>query len=141
MSLVETFLNGDVMLRALPMLRPRIGRCEVRKVDKLSCIRFGSARYSVPCRLIGTQVTITTTATSLSVIAPVTGEVLAEHGLVGPGETSILDIHYDRPRPDKPNRAPRPRTRVRRTFVPSAPPRTRSRSARPPPGCPTSAAS
>ena len=49
-------------------------------------------------------------------IAPVAGEVLAEHGLVGPGETSILDIHYDRPRPDKSNRAPRPRTRVEKDF-------------------------
>jgi hypothetical protein len=52
----------------------------------------------------------------LSVIAPVTGEVLAEHGLVGPGQTSILDIHYDRPRPDKPKRAPRPRTQVEKDF-------------------------
>jgi hypothetical protein len=66
--------------------------------------------------LIGTQVTITTTATSLTVIAPVTGEVLAEHGLVGPGETSIDDAHYDRPRPDKPNRAPRPRTQAEKDF-------------------------
>ena len=29
-----------------------------RKVDKLSCVRFGSARYSVPNRLIGTTVLI-----------------------------------------------------------------------------------
>ena len=27
-----------------------------RKVDRLSCVRFGSARYSVPVRLIGAQV-------------------------------------------------------------------------------------
>jgi hypothetical protein len=114
---VQRLAKERELLRPLPSLRPEIGiKVISRKVDKLSCIRFGSARYSVPCRLIGTQVTITTTATSLSVIAPVTGEVLAEHGLVGPGETSILDIHYDRPRPDKPNRAPRPRTRVEKDF-------------------------
>ena len=105
------------LLRPLPELRPRLGLQVVsRKVDKLSCIRFGSARYSVPCRLIGTQVTITTGQGRLSVIEPVTGEVLAEHALVGPGQTSILDAHYDRPRPDKPHRAPRPRTQAERDF-------------------------
>jgi len=50
------------LLRPLPSLRPEIGsRPTTRKVDKLSCIRFGSARYSVPCRLIGQTVTVTTT--------------------------------------------------------------------------------
>ena len=50
------------------------------------------------------------------VVAPVTGEVLAEHTLVGPGETSIVDDHYDRPRPDRPRRAPRPRTQAEKDF-------------------------
>ena len=31
-----------------------------RKVDRLSCVRFGSARYSVPVRLIGAQVELRT---------------------------------------------------------------------------------
>ena len=44
------------LLRELPMLRPRIGRVEVRKVDKLSTIRVASARYSVPHRLVGAHV-------------------------------------------------------------------------------------
>ena len=43
------------LLGELPSLRPEIGaRPASRKVDKLSCVRFGSARYSVPSRLIGT---------------------------------------------------------------------------------------
>ena len=105
------------VLRPLPSLRPELGiKVISRKVDKLSCIRFASARYSVPCRLIGSQVTITTRAGVLTVIAPVTGEVLAEHQLVGPGEVSLDDSHYDRPRPDKPRRAPRPRTQVEKDF-------------------------
>jgi transposase len=105
------------LLRQLPSLRPEIGLKPIsRKVDKLSCIRFGSARYSVPFRLIGQQVTLTTTATALRVIAPLTGEVLAEHQLVAPGETSIDDHHYDRPRPDRPSRAPRPRTQAEKDF-------------------------
>jgi hypothetical protein len=52
----------------------------------------------------------------IMVVQPVTGEVLAEHALVGPGETSILDDHYDRPRPDRPRRAPRPRTKTEKDF-------------------------
>jgi hypothetical protein len=105
------------LLAALPSLRAEFGaKPTTRKVDKLSCIRFGSARYSVPFRLIGQQVTLTTTATALRVIAPLTGEVLAEHQLVAPGETSIDDHHYDRPRPDRPSRAPRPRTQAEKDF-------------------------
>ena len=45
------------VLRPLPSLRLEIGPPPVtRKVDRLSCVRFASARYSVPTRLIGTTV-------------------------------------------------------------------------------------
>jgi hypothetical protein len=41
------------LLGELPSLRAEFGaRPTTRKVDKLSCVRFGSARYSVPNRLI-----------------------------------------------------------------------------------------
>ncbi|MGH3421701.1 MAG: IS21 family transposase, partial [Streptosporangiaceae bacterium] len=47
------------LLGPLPSLRPAIGRPgALRKVDRLSCVRFGSARYSVPTRLIGLQVAV-----------------------------------------------------------------------------------
>ena len=106
------------LLRPLPSLRLEWGARPVsRKVDRLSCVRFGSARYSVPCRLIGHQVTLATTATMITVIEPVTGEVLAEHWLVPPGETSILDAHYGGPRPDRPARAPRARTQTEKDFL------------------------
>jgi hypothetical protein len=51
------------------------------------------------------------------VVGPVTGELHAEHGLVAPGETSIVDAHYGRPRPDRPTRAARPRTQAERDFL------------------------
>jgi hypothetical protein len=51
------------------------------------------------------------------VIEPLTGQVHAEHALVAPGEISIVDAHYDRPRPDTPSRAARPRTRAERAFL------------------------
>jgi hypothetical protein len=108
------------LLGELPSLRLEVGPKPIsRKVDKLSCIRFGSARYSVPNRLIGTTVTVLVDERdrTLRVIEPVTGEVHAEHGLVAPGEVSIDDAHYNRPRPASPNRAARGRTPVEREFL------------------------
>ena len=106
------------LLSPLPSLRLELGARPVsRKVDRLSCIRFGSARYSVPCRLIGHQVTIATTDSLIMIVEPVTGEVLAEHRLVAPGETSIVDDHYGSSRPDRPSRAPRARTQTEKNFL------------------------
>jgi hypothetical protein len=68
------------LLTALPSLRPAIGRAAaVRKAGRLSCIRFGSARYSVPTRLIGQHVAVTESAGRLLVADPATGEVVASH--------------------------------------------------------------
>lgn len=108
------------LLGQLPSLRLEIGpKPATRKVDKLSCIRFGSARYSVPNRLIGATVTVLVDERDrvLRVVEPVTGEVHAEHTLVAPGETSITDAHYDRPRRDTPRRGARPRTQAERDFL------------------------
>lgn len=106
------------MLAPLPSLRLRIGpKPTTRKVDKLSCVRFASGRYSVPNRLIGQTVTLLVDERQLRVVEPVTGEVLAVHDLVPPGETSIVDDHYGGPRPDKPRRAPRARTADEQAFL------------------------
>lgn len=104
------------VLAVLPSLRPEIGAVSVtRKVDRLSCVRYGSARYSVPTRLIGASVNIVIAHGALIVVEPGTGAVVAEHELVAPGETSILDEHYDGPRP-APNRGPRPKTTAEHQF-------------------------
>jgi len=106
------------LLAVLPSLRPDFGaRPTTRKVDKLSCIRFASGRYSVPNRLIGKTVTVLVDDRTLRVVEPVTGEIFAEHTLVAPGETSIVDGHYGGPRPDKPRRAARPRTQTEKAFL------------------------
>lgn len=108
------------LLTGLPSLRLQVGpRPLSRKVDRLSCIRVGSARYSVPNRLIGTQVSVLVDqqAGRLEVIAALTGEVVAEHPLVAPGATSITDAHYGSSRPDTPRRAPRARTDSERAFL------------------------
>jgi transposase len=108
------------LLGELPSLRLEVGpRPVTRKVDKLSCIRFSSARYSVPNALIGKTVTVLVDehARVLQVIEPFTGEIHAKHMLVAPGETSIVDDHYGGPRPDTPRRAARPRTKVEKEFL------------------------
>jgi transposase len=104
------------LLAPLPSLRAAIGKFVTRKVDRLSCVRFASARYSVPARLIGTEVGLRTDDGRLLVIVAATGEVVAEHTLVAPGEASVRDEHYGGPRPDTPRRAVRPKTAAEREF-------------------------
>ena len=105
------------LLTALPSLRPAIGRPGVaRKADRLSCIRFGPARYPVPARLIGLQVAVAESDGRLLVTDPATGEVVAEHAPVAPGEASVLDEHYGGPRP-APRRAVRAKTAEEKAFV------------------------
>ena len=102
-------------LPSLPSLRASIGRQVLRKVDRLSCVRFASARYSVPVRLIGAQVAVRTDDGRLLVIMTGTGQVVAEHVLVAPGEASVRDEHYGGPRP-APRRAVRPKTAAEKAF-------------------------
>jgi transposase len=104
------------LLAPLPSLRASIGRQVLRTVDRLSCVRFGSARYSVPARLIGTKVTVRVDDGRLLAIIAATGEVVAEHMLVAPGEASVRDEHYGGPRPDSPRRAVRPKTAAEKQF-------------------------
>jgi hypothetical protein len=103
------------LLGSLPSLRAATGKLVTRKVDRLSCVRFGSARYSVPTRLIGEQVGLRTDDGRLLVIVTGTGQVAAEHMLVAPGEASVRDEHYGGPRP-APRRAVRPKTAAEKQF-------------------------
>jgi transposase len=112
---VERLALERDMLAPLPSLRASIGRLLPRKVDRLSCVRFASARYSVPTRLIGAQVGVHTEDGRVLVIVAPTGEVVAEHTLVAPGEASIRDEHYGGPRP-APRRAVRPKTVAEQQF-------------------------
>ena len=104
------------LLRPLPALRPRIGRAEIRKVDKLATIRVASARYSVPSILVGTRVEAVTYDQVVRIYRIDTGELVAVHDQVGPGESSILDEHYPTPR-KPPSRGPRARTETEHTFL------------------------
>jgi hypothetical protein len=107
------------LLRPLPLLRARTGKQVLRKVDRLSCVRFGSARYSVPTRHIGRQVEVRVADGHVHVV--LLGAVIAEHLVVSPGETSINDDHYGGPRPT-PARAVRPKTAGEIAFCALGPP-------------------
>jgi hypothetical protein len=111
----ERMLTERELLAPLPSLRASIGKMTTRKVDRLSCVRFGSARYSVPVRLIGTEVRLRADGSRLLLIMTGTGEVVAEHTLVAPGEASVRDGHYGGPRP-APRRAARPKTAAEKEF-------------------------
>ncbi len=101
------------LLSPLPSLRARIGKLVMRKVDRLSCVRFGSARYSVPTRHIGKQVEVRVVDGWVEIVF--LGEIVAKHLVVAPGEASVNDDHYGGPRP-MPRRAVRPKTATEKAF-------------------------
>jgi len=109
----ERLVTERELLGPLPSLRARIGRLVVRKVDRLSCVRFGSARYSVPTRHIGKQVEVRVADGVVQVV--LLGAVVASHQVVSPGEASVNDDHYGGPRP-VPARAVRPKTAAEIAF-------------------------
>jgi len=102
------------VLRPLPSLAATIERGEARKVDRLATVRFGSARYSVPARLIGATVRVSVAGESVLVDAG--DQRVAQHPLIAPGEVSIIDEHYGGPQ-TPPRRAVRPRTATEKAFL------------------------
>jgi hypothetical protein len=83
--------------RELTVRRAAIGKVVTRIVDRLSCVRFGSACYWVPTVHVGGQVELRIRD---GVITMMVGqEVIAEHLVVSPRETSVVDDHYGGPRP------------------------------------------
>jgi hypothetical protein len=102
------------LLSPLPSLRPSIAKTVVRKVDRLSCVRFGSARYSVPNALIGREVAVAVATGRLEIFDA--GVLVASHLVVAPGEVSLSDDHYGGPRP-LPRRAIRAKTVSEKAFL------------------------
>jgi transposase len=79
------------LLRAL-VERPVVCSGETRKVDHLSTVRLGAARYSVPHRLRGEQVQVLVDGDEVRVMHR--GGEVALHRLQPPGGASIVDEHY-----------------------------------------------
>ena len=100
------------VLRPLPLLRPPLREGEVRKVDRLGMVRFGSGRYAVPDHLVGQDVEIVAHE-NLVVIRHAGAEVI-RHTPVGPGEVALgalVDPHR------QPARGVRPRTAAEVAFL------------------------
>lgn len=102
------------LLRALPSARPEVACGEERKVDRLATVRFCSARYSVPHRLVGQTVQVS--ASDRDVVIMHRGVPVAQHQLLAPGEASISDSHYPTAAPTG-VRALRPRTASEHAFL------------------------
>ena len=102
------------LLRLLPSLRPSFGRVATRKVDRLSCVRLGSARYSVPTKLIGWSVDVEVAGNEVKLSH--FGEVVAAHTLVAPGQASLKDEHYGAAA-GPPNAALGPAVRPKKPYV------------------------
>lgn len=102
------------VLRPLPSLRPPLRRGETRTVDRLACVRFASARYSVPYRLVGARVEVVAGEGEIAIYQE--GEQVACHPVVLPGEVSLVDEHYGGPA-ERPRRALRARTAAEEAFL------------------------
>ena len=92
----ERLLLERPLLRVLPE-RAAQATGEVRKVDRLGTVRFGSARYSVPWTLVGLNVELLVDGNDLRVLHR--GAEVALHHLQPPGSASIQDEHYPTPPP------------------------------------------
>jgi transposase len=99
--------------------RPPVASGEARLVDRMSSIRFGSARYSVPSNLRGQAVQVMVDGEEVRIVHE--GGEIAFHQLQPPGGSSILDEHYPTAPPSG-LRAARPRTAVERAFLELGPP-------------------
>jgi hypothetical protein len=109
-------LTEQELFAPLPSLRASIGKTATRTAGRLSCVRFGSARCSVPARLTGTEVAARVDDGRLLAVMAATGEIGAEQMLVAPGGASARDEHYGGPRPGTPRRAARPKTAAEKEF-------------------------
>jgi len=110
----ERLSTERAVLRPLPSLRPPLRHGELRKVDRLGTVRFGSARYSVPARLVGRSVEVAAHGGTV-VISHEDAEV-ARHGVVAPGEVALDDAHYGG-KVTRPTRAIRPRSPSEVAFL------------------------
>lgn len=110
----ERLQEERALMRPLPSLRPPLCRGELRKVDRLQTVRFGSARYSVPTTWVGRTLEIM--VQDGEVVIGLDGTEITRHQLQPPGGISIHDEHYSGPaRP--PARAIRVRTDTERAFI------------------------
>jgi hypothetical protein len=109
----ERLQHERPLMRILPE-RAAQATGDVRKVDRLGTVRFGSARYSVPSELVGLEVELLIDGDDVRILHR--GAEVALHRLQAPGGASIQDDHYPTPRPTG-VRPLRPRRPVEVAFL------------------------
>ena len=109
----ERLQHERPLLRRLPE-RAAQATGDVRKVDRLGTVRFGSARYSVPSEFVGLEVELLVDGDDVRIMRR--GAEVALHRLQPPGGASIQDDHYPTPRPTG-VRPLRPRRPVEVAFL------------------------
>jgi transposase len=109
----ERLRHERPLLRLAPE-RAAVATGERRKVDRMSTIRFGSARYSVPWELSGQLVEVQVDGTLVRILHH--GAEVALHRLLAPGDASIADNHYPHAAPTG-LRPLRPRSPVEVAFL------------------------
>jgi transposase len=108
----ERLITERRVVRPLPALRPPLRQGELRKVDRLGTIRFGSARYLVPQDFVGMQVEVVAEAGTICIRHA--GAEVIRHAVVAPGEVAGGDVlRGDR----RPVRGVRPRTATEIAFL------------------------
>jgi hypothetical protein len=109
---VERLETERGVLRPVPLLRPPLRQGELRKVDRLGMVRFGSGRYAVPQDLVGQQVEIV--AHEDLVVIRHAGAEIVRHLVVGPGEVAFGSLASAS---RQPARGVRPRTAAEVAFI------------------------
>jgi hypothetical protein len=87
----ERLQEERALMRPLASLRPPLCRGELRKVDRLQTVRFGSARYSVPTTWVGRTLEIM--VQDGEVVIGLDGTEITRHQLQPTGGISIHDEH------------------------------------------------
>ena len=108
----ERLAVEQLVLRPLPELRPPLRAAELRRVDKLGMVRFGSGRYAVSQDLVGQLVEVR--ADDGAVIISHQAREVARHLPVAPGEVALGSLALELRRPA---RAVRPRTATEIAFL------------------------
>jgi hypothetical protein len=109
---LERLQTERSVLRPLPVLRPPLRQGEMRKVDRLGMVRFGSGRYAVPQHLVGEDVEIV--AHEDLVVIRHAGAEIVRHVVVGPGEVAFGSLASAA---RQPARGVRPRTAAEVAFI------------------------
>lgn len=108
----ERLLVERTVLRPLPSLRPPLRTGQMRKVDRLGMVRFGSGRYAVAQELVGKLVEVR--ADEGTVVLLFQSKEVARHVPVGPGEVALGAFATQH---RQPTRAVRPRSDAEVRFL------------------------